>query len=466
MNGIKNTLTEGDKAGAGLPYLYRSSGLPSEVFEVRMSRDIDENLLNMAILDAVKRFPYFSVRFEERAGDFYAVYNELPLKAHHTEGFVPLGGHSNDYHLMGFTFFGKTLKLSFHHGLTDGRGAKKFLETVVNYYCEYLCASSEQYDAIKSAHDDKASEISADEMADPCTEKYKIGKSAGKIDGLSGKGYRLPEISHKSGHRRYELKFSQEEFMSKCKEINASPVIYLSMLVSRAVRKTNPECGAPIVSNFPMDARSVLGCDETFKNCVKSMTLPYGEKELPLSDTELAAFYKKLLAEQKNRDYCAKEFNTINMLISAVSHFHSVASRKLLLGFMENLSLDTYLISYVGRFNMPENLVEEIHLYSNCSDGLVLNMTCQNGYFVIDMVQDFISKKYVNAVSEMFSSNGINVQVSGEIEFETPCDELCEIITSPSTMKNLMIAIAKESTAKAKEQERKSLSYSAVMHCL
>jgi len=427
---INEKLENGDKALSGMPYLYRSKGLPSEVYDVRMRKDIDEDILTLAVEDALERYPYFGVKFIEKDGDFYAVKNDEPLVPHHTEGFVPLGGHSNNYHLMGVSYFGNSLKLSFHHGLTDGRGAKNFLELIVQNYNDYADAERDSYVRIREAHKKLAEDLKAEEYADPCENKHEINKKSGKIEGLAGKGYRLPESLAKSEHRRYEIRFSQEEFMDVCKKNGASPITLLSILMSRGIKEACPDCDKPIVSNFPMDARAILGCESSFKNCVKSMTLPYGQEQEIMDLGSLAAEYKELLNAQRDYSYCAKEFNNINMLLGVIGHFHSFAGRQKLLGFMENLALDTYLISYVGRFDMPENLVEEVHLYSNCSSGLVLNMTCTGGYFVIDLTQDFETDKYINALKKQFEECGIDIRVTDEIIFETPYDELSEIITS------------------------------------
>ncbi|MBR1724511.1 MAG: hypothetical protein IJ723_05780 [Ruminococcus sp.] len=65
-----------------------------------------------------------------------------------------------------------------------------------------------------------------------------------------------------------------------------------------------------------------------------------------------------------------------------------------------------------------------IHLFSDCSDGLVMNMTCQCGSFCIDFVQDFEGDKYVKALAAQFEKAGIELQVSDKIEFSTPRDML------------------------------------------
>ena len=56
---VETILKNGDKALSGMPYLYRSKGLPSEVYDVRMREDINGELLKLAIADTVIRYPYF-----------------------------------------------------------------------------------------------------------------------------------------------------------------------------------------------------------------------------------------------------------------------------------------------------------------------------------------------------------------------------------------------------------------------
>ena len=456
---MKNTIIrKEDKIYAGLPYLYRASGLPSEVYEVRFKQDIDGGSLEKAIADTLERYPYFGVKFREEKGDFYAVTNELPLKAFNNDKLISLGGAANNYHLMGVNFFGNKLWISFHHGLTDGRGAKSFLEAVVNYYADYA-DSPDDAEAVYARHHKKADELSEAEYIDPCENKHKLEGSSGKVEGLECGGFRLPETADKSSHRRYEMRFSQDDFMSVCKKYGASPIVMLTILMSRGIAKLYPDNKKPIISNFPMDARKILGCDESFKNCVKSMSLPYSEKHAEMQTSELSALYKSLLNAQKDHDYCAKEFNNIVMLLSVIGHFHSFVGRQRLLGFMENLSLDTYLISYVGQFDVPEKYVDEVHLYSDCSSGLVMNMTCQSGNFIIDFTEDFETGKYIDALKAEFGSENIPVNVSDEIIFSTPHDNIHEIITSPAdTAEQLkgwwenFVESAKKSAAAAKER--------------
>ena len=117
-----------EKVRAGQPYLYRKNGLPSEVYEIRMTDDVEHSALESALALAIERYPYFKVRYEEHAGDFYAVENDLPIEVHESEELIPLGGEENNYYLIGVTHHAKSIFVSFHHGLADGRGVKSFVE--------------------------------------------------------------------------------------------------------------------------------------------------------------------------------------------------------------------------------------------------------------------------------------------------------------------------------------------------
>ena len=413
-----------EKVRAGQPYLYRKNGLPSEVYEVRMRSAVDGDALQSAVDKAMARYPYFKVRYQEHAGDFYAEENALPLYVHETDAYIPLGGRENNFYLIGVTYHGAAIDVSFHHGLSDGRGVKSFVETLIWYYCREAFGSAASSEGVLTCDD----EFAEHETAEPCGEKYEVDRTQlDKIAGISRKGFALPETKlPKDGHRRFELKFPQSEFMAVCKECGASPVVLLSVMMSRAIHAMYPAHEKPINSNFPVDARAVLGCEGTYKNCVKSISLPFGDAEQAMPVKALCGHYKSLMNAQREPERCKDEFNKIIMLLDAVSHLHSFSKKRAVMRFLDDLKLDTYLISYVGQFTFNENeaYVESVHLFSDCADGLVLNMTCQCGYFCIDFVQDFEGAQYANALTEQLSYIGIEAEMSGEILFTTPCDHL------------------------------------------
>ena len=333
-----NTMTANlEKVRAGQPYLYRENGLPSEVYEIRMQDTVNHSALTSALEETLVRYPYFRVRFQEKNGDFYAVANELPLEVFETDDLIPLGGTENHYYLIGITHYENHINVSFHHGLTDGRGIKSFIETLVYYYCRNAYGSTAE--SINILTNDVP--VSPEETAEPCGEKYSVdNKKIHKIKGLSGKGFTLPETKMpKSSHRRYEIRFSQKDFMDFCKQNGASPVIMLSVMMSRAIHELHPDSTEVINSNFPVDARQALGTENTYKNCVKSISLPYGETEQKMSTPELCGYYKTLMNEQREPERCKEEFNKIIMMLNALNYLNSFRKKRMIMKFLDNLRL-------------------------------------------------------------------------------------------------------------------------------
>ena len=421
MNTMINTVTR-EKVRAGQPYLYRANGLPSEVYEVRFKEHIEHDALDLALQQTIERYPYFKVRYQEQNGDFFTEPNDLPVAAYETEELPALGGADNNYYLIAVSHWNEHMYVSFHHGLTDGRGIKSFVETLVYYYCAEVYGSTDVPAGVLTLD----TPMSDDETAEPCCTKYKV-ESKEKIEGISRKGFTLPETKgSKAAHRRYELRFPQDEFIAMCKSYGGSPVTMLSVMMSRAIHELYPESSEVINSNFPVDVRRELGVGSTYKNCVKSVSLPYGEAEQTMSTAELCAHYKSLLNAQRAPDHCKAEFNNIIMLLNVINLFKSYKGKRRIMTFLDDLKLDTYLISYIGQFSFGANerYIDSVHLFSDCSDGLVMNMTCACGYFSIDFVQDFEGEHYVNALVKQFERESVSLSVSDAVMFSTPCDRL------------------------------------------
>ncbi len=263
---VYDALSEGEKVVAGMTYMYWKEGMPSLVSEIRTKVPLEQDLLDLALEDLVARHPYFGVRFEERDGDFYVKKNDAPLRSIRTDELVPLGGHANNYHLMGVTLTDEFLRVSFHHGLTDGHGVMTFVKTLLAYYKDY--AEGDDIDAVRSRHAELADELSMDEMKEPFEQKLEVDRGSGKVEGLEKKGYRLAELDHRTTHRRYEMTFAQDEFMSACKKIGATPTVLLSMMMCRGIKAVHPENDKPILGPSSVSGASRPAC------CLQYRTLP------------------------------------------------------------------------------------------------------------------------------------------------------------------------------------------------
>ena len=214
--------------------------------------------------------------------------------------------------------------------------------------------------------------------------------------------------------------------MSVCKEKGATPVILLSHAASRAIAALYPSYDKPINANIATDMREALGMQNTYKNCVRSMVLPYTREIADLPLKEAAAQYREFLRRQRDHDFCRREANAMMSLFDRLDVLGSYREKQDTMAFFETMRLNTYVISYLGQFVLGSNerYIESIHLYNSGTAGLGLNMISAGGCFTIDVKQNFETDKYAKGLQEELKRLGIAAELSDKIEFETPTDEL------------------------------------------
>lgn len=412
-----------ERLRSGQSYLYQSRGMESEVIEIRFHKKVWGSRLNRALNDSMKRYPYLNTRLIEKDGDFYIVQNDVAHTARLTQKLPKLGGISCGYHLVAVTYCENRVYVSFHHALCDGRGIKPFVETLIYYYCRYRYNSVIEVDGVRKCDEP----LLEGETAEPFEKKYEYDETKEFIS-LSRDAFAIPENvkSEEAVDHRYELTLPLDEFMAVCKGCDATPVILLSLLMSEAVSKLYPDHDKAINANIATDMREGLGVPNTYKNCVKSMVLPYDRElaELPLE--EQAKRYRGLLKAQRDKDFCRREANAMLALYDKLDGLPSYEAKQKIMTFFEGMTLDTYIISYLGRMILGENrkYIDGIHLYNSGTTGLGMTVVSCGNKLVIDFKQNFPSDKYVKAFVRGLERLDLTCTVSGVIDFATPRDAL------------------------------------------
>lgn len=189
-----------------------------------------------------------------------------------------------------------------------------------------------------------------------------------------------------------------------------------------------PDYDKPINANIATDMREALGCINTYKNCVKSMILPYGREFAVLPLTEQALKYREILNAQRDVDYCRREANAMLGLFDRLDGLNSYEDKQKIMTFLEGMTLDTYIISYLGSFILGGNVkhIDSIHLYNSGATGLGITMTATDDVFTLNFKQSFADDKYVKAFSEQLEEFGIEYDLSDAIGFLTPEDNLIQ----------------------------------------
>lgn len=145
----------------GLGHFVHSNGNESLdiVVRVTLTEDIDTALMQTALEKAAMRYPTFhSVLASDGKGLVFRLSDEKPVLQIGDER-RRLGSSA----LHGFPYCvscdGKTLKLSVHHGITDGYGVTEFVKTLLYYYlkeCGKPVSADEHIRLLETAYDEAA----------------------------------------------------------------------------------------------------------------------------------------------------------------------------------------------------------------------------------------------------------------------------------------------------------------------
>ena len=412
-----------EKIRSGQAYLYQKNGMESEVMEITFNKKVNGSFLNNALTLALKRFPYLNTKLVELDGDFYIVQNEMGLVARKTQKLARLGHISCGYHLIDVVYYDKSIFISWHHALCDGKGIKPFVETLIYYYCKLRYKSNAVSNGIRLAE----SSLLPDETKEPNLGSYTCDESKKSVP-ISRDAYAIPEntVKEHDTDYRYEIIISSDSFMKVCKGNGATPVVLVSLLASAGIADIYPDFDKPINANIAVDIRDALDLPNTFKNCVRSMPLPYSREFLSMPLSEQAKAQRQMLNAQRDRDLLRQAANASLGMFDKLDTLPDYKAKQQMMDFFNGMLINTYVISYLGQLVLNENAeyVEKAVFYNSGAVGLGITMLACADKFCLNFKQSFGSDKYVKAFLTGLNKLGIEYEASGAIPFVTPKDEI------------------------------------------
>jgi hypothetical protein len=409
------------KIRSGQAYLYRGNGLTSTVLDVRMKDTVRGDLLRRALDTALVRYPYLRGKLVEKDGDFYLAENLLPFNLAKTEKLRALGSASVNFHLIDVTYTSTSVRVAFHHALVDGRGIKPFLESLVYYYSALRYRDVLDPAGIRLAGEPLLPGETAEPFGD---EMYEVGNTPPPR--VIRDGYVLPEhAAQVDVSYRSEISISRDELLAFAKQNKATPAILVALLASHAIKSIHPDAAKPIVCSMASDMRHELALDNTHKNAVSSLYLPYTDEIQSLSLTEQATSYRETIREQKHPDAVRSAANSQIGMSDKLDQLATLDEKKKMLAFFDDLRIDTFVISYLGQLNFADAAphVESVHLYSSGNNGLILNMLSAGEFFTIDVLQSFESDEFVTTFANELTEAGLTFTVSEKTAFATAHDK-------------------------------------------
>ena len=392
---------------SGQSFLYRKNGYDSTIIEVVMKDKVRGDYLQMALITTLKRFPYMSDKLVEKKSEYYLCEDLNAMTVNKTNKLRTLGSIQTGYHLLDVTYIDKNIRVAFHHGLCDGRGIKPFIETLVYYYCILKYRKKFDSTGIHLAEEN----INESELIEPFgTEYYSVDES--KVEVINKDSFSLPENTEDASNTyRTIIKVDENEFMNVVKECNATPTILTAILFSEAILNHN-DIDKPIMANIAIDLRRYLGVLETHKNCTGTLCLPYIKEYSKQDLKDICLMYRELISKQREENFIKSNLNKQIGLFNKLNEIKSLEEKRKILSFFDNISNDTFVISYLGKmqFNDFNEYVDSTNMYSDGSRGIIINMIASGNTLTFNILQNFKDNKYVDSFVKKLEKRNINYE--------------------------------------------------------
>lgn len=416
----KTEFTEIMKPDTYLLYETRANA-PSNTnirFALEITEDINGEVLSVAVNEAIKRYPYFSVRIEIENESYVLVPNALPIVVMKTKiPSVPLGSEEVNYHLNYIDYTDDTMFFNISHSITDAAGYIPFIKSVLYQYLIRVHSeeplSSEGINLPDSAflpgEFDFPKSSSLPESDYSFTSKAKMGYfpaddyiQAMKNPDCKNEGY-------------YCVSMKQREFMKYIHSNDASPASIVSVLMFKAIAPLLPEeadtFSAGIASNF----RKSVNCQNAFHSISTVLHASYKRSLLDIPVDKLGTITRGMIMLQSQPE------NSIIHMKKVLKYYEDVDSLKTIEekrnfclneGIFTKGCKDTYNVSYVGQtdFGSMSKYVRSMNTLA--FGNLLIEINAIGNMFYITFSQMVKTDKYINAFLDILNEEGLSYSVS------------------------------------------------------
>lgn len=364
-----NPLTMTDSYGKIFLYNNESSVACVPRHKIRMSEQVDPDCLLRAVRIALLRFPHMCIGLEKTETSLRCFVNGedpvvLPFDPTGANYRYAIGSEDTHHYLFLVGYQENYIYMEYQHSICDGRGFEEFIRTVLFLYLQE-CGKPVKNDGTVRALDTMYTREESEDAF------RALQEMTPKADGI----YRKPEAVHAEGLTRLgdvpelltEISFPFAELRTVTKKLGISPLTVLMPVLSRAFyNKYGNNSENPVIAQIPVDLRQVLPSSTT-RYFVCFVDLPYMAEYQDLSMEEAccrthAFFNTQLVPEQllyrgkAASEKCLELHEADIPLQVKVEEGVKIASNFVL--------EDSFLVTNVGRFDLPESMHPYVLEYS------------------------------------------------------------------------------------------------------
>lgn len=376
---------------------------------VTLKETVDGDILRAVVEELRERFPYFYVKAEAEGNDLVPVPNPLPVTVRNTWKPIRLRSAEANFHLMAFKYEGNRLALEMSHSLSDGAGFLPYIKSVLYLYLSRKTGQTFDPTGFRlpgspipeTETGDPFSELNIDGAEPPIYQKKPVEDF-----------YRMSEGKEK-GYLCFGLKLPEDQVMKYCKGNDGSPNVLIAVLLTRAIRRVDPENSKTVSASIAIDHKAILGNYDNYRMFANVAVLDFPVSRILndiMKSCTMARGQLILQTQPENSLWAMKQRKlTYAKLASIPLEMKTTALAK-----SAGSPRWTLAVSYANSrsFGPLDPYIEE--LYFMAAPGVIdmaVEVTCINHNFFLSIAQNFTSEQYFNAFLDELSLAGISYEV-------------------------------------------------------
>ena len=397
-----------------------NSEMPNMIrIRIRMRDLIDPAVLRHAVDTTMERYPYFCVELQKKDGEYIFAENHRPVVLTNSLHGVDLNTEESNFHMIAFCWSDNWIILDVFHGMTDGDGAYEILRTLLYYYCSERYQITLEEEGIRLVGD----EISIEEWENPtCRDDLPVPERVQMSNALSP--VLAAGIENDHVNTVFSVSVSESEFMRFNLDNDGSPGTMVSLLLSRAIARVNPEAQDPIRIILCVNQRNALHAPLAHQSLVGGAYLEYKEKMRSWPIREQATAYRGMVFAQTMEETVLAGVNSQNGIAQMLLSRKTEQERLAFAGQVSSMAgrLLSGTVSYVGKANYreAERYLRDFHLWTLSSTDILIEISAVNGHFTLDFIQTFSNPVYLNAFLAELDENGIVYDLQDVHALELP----------------------------------------------
>jgi len=212
--------------------------------------------------------------------------------------------------------------------------------------------------------------------------------------------------------------------MDYIKSIKATPGSLISLLLSKTIRKENPDSKNVVRMSICVDLRKLLDAPLAHQSLVSGVIYDYDESftNLKIEDEikKIRENINESIKEPKSLFYISSSYYYLSMLSKEkdINKARQIANKN-----KETMGgLISGVISYVGKANFgdSEKYITDFRTATDSSTPVLIEIAAVNGKFYLDFIQRFKDERYLNAFKKELEELKIKYEVKDLIKLDLP----------------------------------------------